>query len=101
MTYWHLEVDIHVHVDTNQPLAGYMLHLNGFQRSHEKSVNRLLYVGRVEHKLELDGKYQLKIRADTTGIKGYPTLLTLNPRLAAYSFLIYSAVVRELVRVVD
>ena len=58
----------------------------------------LLHEGRVEHKLELDGKYQLRIRADTTRIKGYPTLLALKPRLAAYSFLVYSVVVSDLMR---
>ena len=50
----------------------------------------------MEQKLELNGRYQIKIRADTADTRGYPLLLALNPRLAAYSFVAFCALVSTL-----
>jgi len=51
--------------------------------------------GRIEQKLDLDGRFQLRLRADATGIKGYPALVALSPRIMAYPFLLAAATVGE------
>ena len=52
-----------------------------------------LPLGRIEQKLDLDGRFQLRVRADAAGIKGYPAIVALNPRIMAYPFLIATAAV--------